>query len=92
MTRREVGAVPMTRLRLEVDTLGCGAPASEVEETLQARTDVAGASVDLREEVVEVELRDGDPDPDLVDVLDFFGLQVRGGDLDGLAGPPEAGN
>lgn len=77
----------MSQLRVEVDTLGCGAPPDEVEATLEARPDVAGASVDLQAEVVELEVQDGGPDPDLLDVLDFFGLEVRGGDLGGLPDP-----
>jgi copper chaperone CopZ len=79
----------MVRVRVEVDALGCGAPASEVEETLRAREGVAAAEVDLAGELVELQLEDGTEADGLEDVLDFFGLEVRDGPE--AADPPSSG-
>lgn len=68
----------MTHVRVDVDPLRCGAPPDEVEETLEARSGVAGAAVDLEGEVVELRFEDDGDEPEVEDLLDFFGLEVRG--------------
>lgn len=82
------GVGRMATLEVDVDAIACGAPPSEVEESLEARPGVRDAAVHLEDGAVEIAVEDGADVDDLLQVLEFFGLEVAA--VDGSGAPAAA--